>query len=497
MNSDIIVIGSGISALTSAAILAKQGHNVLILEKERRPGGALKRFKRKRIPFDVGFHYTGSLGKGEILNNILSYCGVINHLNISKFPDSGSDKLYIKGAPKIIDAFFSYEMIQEELLALFPKEKKAVTEYFSIIRTICTDNPFYNFELPLLDFLRDYRTSDLSLLKYIQSITDDPYLQAVFSYPSVLYGIPTDSVSLDIHAMVAHAYYSGAYTIDNGGQSIVDGFLKAFSKLNVNLATSQEVQSISNDTDGNHIIRTTDGNRYQCKQCIFTGHPSHFIEMVEENIFRPAYRKRLQNLKNSLSMNILFGSISSGHEFLEWNNHFHLPAGPNPFDKKFNHISKRVIMLTSTERKSFALPPNSKSVILLQPALWDDVAQFHTLTKGARSSSYEDHKKKVGTSMVERAYEQWGNMINDIQIHALGTPLTLRDELTTPKGCAYGAMHSLEQYTPDVRTRIPGLYLSGQSTLMTGVAGSAISGMVTAGHIIGLDFLWEDIRSCN
>ena len=63
MKADVIIIGSGISGLTAAAILAAKDRKVVIIEKQPRIGGALKRFRRSNIPFDVGFHYTGCLGK--------------------------------------------------------------------------------------------------------------------------------------------------------------------------------------------------------------------------------------------------------------------------------------------------------------------------------------------------------------------------------------------------------------------------------------------------
>ena len=70
MKYDVIVIGSGIAGLTCSAILARHGRKVLVVEAKSRIGGSLKHFKRQNIPFDVGFHHTGSLGKSEILNNL-------------------------------------------------------------------------------------------------------------------------------------------------------------------------------------------------------------------------------------------------------------------------------------------------------------------------------------------------------------------------------------------------------------------------------------------
>ena len=67
MKFDFAVIGSGIGGLTTAALLARQGRSVIVLERGSRPGGALRRFKRQGVPFDIGCHYIGCLSQGEIL----------------------------------------------------------------------------------------------------------------------------------------------------------------------------------------------------------------------------------------------------------------------------------------------------------------------------------------------------------------------------------------------------------------------------------------------
>ena len=60
---DTIVIGSGASGLTTAALLSKlYGQNVLILERHDRPGGCLHQFKERSCTFNTGCHYVGNLG---------------------------------------------------------------------------------------------------------------------------------------------------------------------------------------------------------------------------------------------------------------------------------------------------------------------------------------------------------------------------------------------------------------------------------------------------
>ncbi len=496
MHSDIIIIGSGISGLTAAAILAKRGRQVLVIEKEPRIGGALKRFKRQGVPFDVGFHYTGCLGKGEILDNVWHYCDVLPKIIISPFPRHGSDKLYLEKHKQPVDAFFSYELFSQELYRHFPQEKTAIDAYFDRVQAICDTIPFYNPELPLTDFLRGYKSQKTSLKEFLSALTSNRSLQSIFAAPSILHGVPPKIVSIDVHSMVAHSYYQGAYGISGGGQSIVDAFKASCDNSGVTFLSSETVKSIRSNDTGVSAIITESGKKVNCNHVIFTGHPSSMINMVSPQVFRPAYRKRLLGLKNTISMNILFGTLSNPSNILDWKNLIYLPDGPNPISQNFDNINKRVLMLTSPERGCHSLQQPNKSVILLQPAHWEEVKKFENSTSRSRPSLYRNHKERITNNMLQQAKKHWGDLFEEITPLTTGTPLTIRDELSAPEGCAYGAMHSMDQFTPDIRTRLPGLTLSGQSTVMTGIAGASISGMISAGEILGLETLWEEIRKC-
>lgn len=61
---DAIVIGSGAGGLSTAALLAKAGKKVLVLEQHDQAGGGLHTFVEKGYEFDVGVHYVGEMGSG-------------------------------------------------------------------------------------------------------------------------------------------------------------------------------------------------------------------------------------------------------------------------------------------------------------------------------------------------------------------------------------------------------------------------------------------------
>ncbi|HXG27955.1 MAG TPA: FAD-dependent oxidoreductase, partial [Nevskiales bacterium] len=58
---DVIVIGSGIGGLTSAALLSKLGRKVGVLEQHYTAGGFTHSYERNGYEWDVGVHYIGEM----------------------------------------------------------------------------------------------------------------------------------------------------------------------------------------------------------------------------------------------------------------------------------------------------------------------------------------------------------------------------------------------------------------------------------------------------
>ena len=63
---DAIIIGSGIGALCTGAIMSKAEKKVLILEQHDQACGCCHTFTDKGYEFDVGIHYIGDLGYSSL-----------------------------------------------------------------------------------------------------------------------------------------------------------------------------------------------------------------------------------------------------------------------------------------------------------------------------------------------------------------------------------------------------------------------------------------------
>ncbi|ADH85833.1 phytoene desaturase family protein [Desulfurivibrio alkaliphilus] len=498
-NTEVVVIGSGISGLTAAALLARKGREVTILERTARPGGALKRFKRQGVSFDVGFHYTGCLGEGEILAVLWDYLGVRSRLEIRPFPADGHDALHITGCARPVRAYFNYSRLAEELQRLFPAERAAITAYLEQVKQVCREVPFYNLDLPLSPFLRGFKERPQALAEYLRAITDNPQLQAALAAPVFLYGVPPEAAAFPVHATVAHGFYQGAYTIDGGGQAVVDAYLQVLDQAGARVLTGNRVVKVLVEHDRVAGVVTDREQVISCREVIFTGHPAAVPAMVPAALFRPIYLKRLQELQNTCSMHAVF-AVPDGPEVPppDWNNYYKLPAGLDIIaQSREQALRHRALMMTSPERRETgSLREPNRGIILLSPAFWREGKRFWASTPRNRPADYEAWKEEVTGEMLAATRQHWGDRYGSLRPLAVGTPLTFRDELAAPEGAAYGAQHSLLQHNPVARTRLPGFWLSGQSTLMTGVVGAALAGLVSAGEILEIEKTWEEVRQC-
>lgn len=500
MEADVVIVGSGIAGLTAGAILVKNGKKVVIVEKQPNFGGALRQFKRKKISFDVGFHYTGCLGEGDVLDLIWKYCEVLPEISVLPFGHKGYDRFEIRGVEEPVRGYFCYKQLAAELKSHFPSDHTGIDTYFAAVQQICSEVPFYNTSLPLTPFLRGYKTNPSSLAEFLNSITGNRQLQAILAAPAFLYGVPIQQASLQIHALVAHGYYSGAYSIDGGGQAIVDAFVSSLQRKGVEFIGDAAVTSIEQDNGAVTAVEIDDMEKIFCDQVIYTGHPAYIPGLVARSAFRPAYRSRLLELKNSLSMFAVFGKSDRLLDTRQGPVNYYLLPGESDVLPEWSETphNLRPMMMTSPRNElKESLHQNRNGIILLRLGYWRDIEKFTGSSSSGRSEEYENFKRDIAAEMIDTAEQQWGDLCGNIESLAVGTPLTFKDELTAPEGCAYGAMHCLGQFNPDVRTRVSGLYLGGQSTLMTGVVGSSISGLVSAGEILGLEPLWEEVRKCN
>ena len=497
MKYEFAVVGSGIGGLTVAGLLARHGRSVVVVERKKQPGGALRRFVRRGVPFDIGCHYTGCLQERGILRVIWEYLGVMDRIVPVRFPEYGSDVACFRDGHPPVHAFFNHEQFASELYSHFPGQKDAIDRYFKAMRDIAAEVPFYNLDLPLEPFLRGlWKPAFVNLSEFVKGLTSNSHLQSVFCLPTLLYGTSPSMASLGYHAMVAWSYLQGAWTIRGGGQHIADVMLDMLDKGGVPVVCGMEVDRI--DVDGGRVAGIGgSGNRIDADNVIFAAHPAHLPDMLPDGVLRPAWRNRMRSLENSWSMYILFGALPARRlsEAQVWQNLCSLSGGMEDYEDNDSFFDNGPMVFSTPSAREIRAGDNGLAgVTVMKPAWWKDVASFASLPRGKRTSEYHGWKQEKRDRMLGLVKRNFGSVMDDLEPLAFSTPLTLRDELNSPQGGVYGVKRSASQISPAPRTSLPGLWLTGQNTLMTGIVGASISALATAGEILGHETLWDAVR---
>ena len=129
---DTIVLGSGMGGMTCAALLARLGQRVLVLEHHYVPGGFTQTFTRKGWTWDVGVHAVGEVDERALLGKVLldltgqrlRWASLGPVYDTFEFPDFR------------IDFSSDRKSFQAALQAAFPGERDAIAEYARVTREV-------------------------------------------------------------------------------------------------------------------------------------------------------------------------------------------------------------------------------------------------------------------------------------------------------------------------------------------------------------------------
>ncbi len=135
---DIVIIGSGVSGLTSAAILSKAGYSVCVLESDSRVGGYLAGFRRKDFRFDTAIHWLNQCGPGGMVTRVFDFIG-------SDYPVPRVQTII----RRYVGDSFNYlltdnpDELRNQWMAEFPHEKEGIIRFFEAAKSL--GKSFVNF----------------------------------------------------------------------------------------------------------------------------------------------------------------------------------------------------------------------------------------------------------------------------------------------------------------------------------------------------------------
>ena len=493
---DVVLIGSGISSLTCAAILSKKGKSVLVLEQYNKAGGYMHCFSRFGDRFDTGAHYVGAMDPGQPFHTLLSYLGVYDS---SLFTPLNADGFDVFRFPEFETSFpKGYEALIARLCEQFPRDAAAVQGYFAKIRGVVEHFPTYEFS-DLTDMSITQAALETSLSSVVEGLTSNRQLQCVFYSYCTLHGVEPQDVSFGLHAIVTDSLVRGPHALAKGGDGLTHKYVEVIRRNGGQVLTKKRVTAIENTGKLAHAVVTADGERYEADWIVAGIHPKRALGLISDpSAFSSAFMSRMGNLKESIGIFGMYAACSRNPGLDPLRNYYYFSSSDPDRILKCDGpgAAPNAVFLAPASR----IAGESKNAFTMNIHAAGPMAWFEGWSDTAwnrRPEEYEVFKTAFGEKvlgLVDGYQSGFRDSISKVQSSSTLSNLHFNG---SPEGSAYGLYHSIQNTgarSLGPRTHVANLLLTGQSCLFPGLLGAAVSALRTAGHIVGIKPILRELR---
>lgn len=499
---DIIIIGSGVGGLTCAALLAKQGQRVLVLEKHYVAGGLTHTYKRGGLEWDSGVHYIGEVHDPSNPFRIL-----FDHISNGNIAWDKMGKEY----DRIIFPDREYSFIEgrdnflESLCSVFSdsKDVQAIKTYLHLLddvskagRLFCQAQalPLWMGSLPnRLLKNSSKRFYSKTTLEVLSKLTNNKKLIGVLTGQYGNYGLPPGKSSFFTHALVARHYLNGGSYPSGGSHRIAETILSTLQASGGEIKLKSTVQNILVDNGKVTGVKLESGEVINSKKVISSvGAHNTYLRLLEPNHINSKLRSSIENTRYStgyFSLNLAIrneqASDSQAHPNLWiYPSYDHDYNQQQYFENQSNPLPISYVSFASTKDSSWMQKfPNSESINILGSSSMKWFEKWKDTKSRKQDSEYQDLKSSIAERYLDTLFNYYPNLKSRVISHETSSPITMKKYCNYHHGETYGlepSPHRFEQQWLRAQSPIKGLYLTGQDVLFAGVCGALMSGAITS-----------------
>ena len=488
---DVIVIGSGMGGLSAAALLAKSGKRVLVVERDDRAGGYAQSFQLKRYHFDAAVHLVGGC-QGGLIDGLLRSLGV---RDLCKFTEVSP--FYTAVFPGVrADVPTGGKEFVQALSLQFPQEEKGFARMVELCSQLNGEARRFPDKPSIFDLLRT-PSSFPTLFKYrsstLEQVMDqhltDPKARALFASLWPYLGLPPSRVSFLYWSTMMMSYLDeGAYYCQGTFQNLANALVEAIRRSGGEVLLLSRVRRIAVSGGAVTGVVLENGQRIESDLVVSNVDARQtFEELVGADELPAHFMRKLRRMRPSLSAFVLFLATDLDLRKLGATHEMFL-NGTWDQEEAYRKILTGVPAAIGVDVPTLidpSLAPPGEHIIIATSLIPYEVGAPWKQEKARYSELIMKELEKVFPGLGEHTTFIEG-----------ASPRTMERYTLNLTGAVYGWEVTPDQVGPGRMARetpIRGLYLSGHWTQPGGgVYGVVVSGVLTAQAILGRN-LFEEI----
>ena len=480
------VIGSGFSGLSTAAYLAKQGHEVHVYEKNESLGGRARKFKAKGYTFDMGPSWYWMPDVFEKFFNDFNKKPE-DYYDLIKldpgfqiiFPESHTLELS-SDWDKVLALFEKYEPGSSKNLLTFIKEaefkydfgvSKLVYEPGLSLKEVCTTEIITNvFKLQMFTSYR----------KHVAKYFKNPFLIALLEFPVLFLGTAPAKTPALYSLMTYSGIKQGTFYPMGGFGKVIDGMAQICKDLGVTFHLNAEIKEIEVVNKKVVSIKTAQES-FDVDTLICSADYHHIDKQVLPEHLSNYTEKYWDKRVLSPSCLIFYVGVDRKVDKLKHHNLF--------FDEDIDAHTAEIYTTKEWPKKPlfYACCP-SKTDPSVAPENKENVFFLIPIAPGMEDT--EEIRKTYFAKIIKRMEAYCGHEIEShIEYNRSYCINDFIEDYNSYKGNAYGLANTLSQ-TANLKPKIinkniKNLFYTGQLTVPgPGVPPSIISGNVVANYVM-------------